>query len=70
MIEAHFTLARFSETFLVLRGQERGIPIAFAPLVMVIMNVVYACSAYPFGHLADHMRHATLLKGLAILICL
>ena len=68
-IGALFTLARFSEAFLVLRSQERGIPMAFAPLVMVVMNVVYACSAYPFGHLADRMRHATLIIwGLLILI--
>ncbi|KXK00570.1 MAG: putative MFS superfamily sugar transporter [Nitrospira sp. OLB3] len=68
-IGALFTLARFSEAFLVLRGQEEGIPIALAPLVMVAMNVMYACSAYPFGHLSDRMRHTTLLTwGLLVLI--
>lgn len=58
---AVFTLARFSEAFLVLRAQQGGIPVALVPLVMVAMNVIYAASAYPFGTLADRMRHTTLL---------
>jgi len=48
-IGAVFTLARFSEAFLVLRAQQGGIPVAYVPLVMVGMNVVYSGSAYPFG---------------------
>ncbi len=64
-----FTLARFSEAFLVLRAQQGGIPIAFVPLVMVAMNVVYAASAYPFGKLSDHTSHTALLAfGLVVLI--
>jgi len=62
-IGALFTLARFSEAFLVLRAQQGGIPIAFIPLVMVAMNLVYACSAYPFGKLSDRMNHKALLAG-------
>ena len=58
-----FTLARFSEAFLVLRAQQGGIPIAFIPLVMVAMNLVYASSAYPFGKLSDRMSHKALLAG-------
>ena len=66
---AIFTLARFSEAFLVLRAQHSGIPIALVPLVMVAMNVIYACSAYPFGKLSDQMRHTRLLTlGLLVLI--
>jgi MFS family permease len=66
---AVFTLARFSEAFLVLRAQEGGMPLALVPLVMVAMNVVYAASAYPFGALADRLRHTTLLAfGLTVLI--
>ncbi|MDX9844564.1 MAG: MFS transporter [Aquabacterium sp.] len=60
---AVFTLARFSEAFLVLRAQQGGIPIAWVPLVMVAMNVVYALSAYPFGRLSDRVSHTTLLAG-------
>jgi MFS family permease len=64
-----FTLARFSEAFLVLRAQQAGIPVALVPLVMVAMNVIYALSAYPFGKLADRMSHVTLLTyGLLMLI--
>ena len=66
---AVFTLARFSEAFLVLRAQQGGIPVALVPLVMVAMNVIYACSAYPFGKLSDQMRHTRLLSlGLLVLI--
>lgn len=64
-----FTLARFSEAFLVLRAQQGGLALALIPLVFVAMNAVYALSAYPFGKLADRMRHTTLLKfGLLTLI--
>ncbi|MGE8318298.1 MAG: MFS transporter [Comamonas sp.] len=66
---ALFTLARFSEAFLVLRAQQLGIATALVPLVMVAMNLVYAGSAYPFGRLADRLRHTTLLAwGLVLLI--
>jgi MFS family permease len=66
---AIFTLARFSEAFLVLRAQHGGIPIALVPLVMVAMNLIYALSAYPFGKLSDQMSHMRLLTfGLLVLI--
>ncbi|WP_430625269.1 MFS transporter, partial [Ralstonia pseudosolanacearum] len=68
-IGAVFTLARFSEAFLVLRAQRGGVPIALVPLVMVAMNVVYALSAYPFGKLSDRVSHTGLLAlGLVVLI--
>jgi len=64
-----FTLARFSEAFLILRAQQLGLADSFAPMVLVIMNVVYALSAYPSGRLADRMSHTKLLAaGLAVLI--
>jgi predicted MFS family arabinose efflux permease len=64
-----FTLARFSEAFLVLRAEQGGIPVAYVPLVMVGMNLVYSGSAYPFGLLSDRMHHGALLSlGLLILI--
>ena len=56
-IGAVFTLARFSEAFLVLRAQQGGIPVALVPLVMVAMNLIYAASAYPFGKLSDRVSH-------------
>ncbi len=68
-VGAVFTLARFSEAFLVLRAQQGGIPIALVPLVMVVMNVIYAMSAYPFGKLSDKMSHRKLLAcGLVMLV--
>ncbi len=68
-IGAVFTLARFSEAFLVLRAAQGGIPVALVPLVMVAMNVIYAASAYPFGKLSDSMSHTKLLVlGLVVLI--
>ena len=66
---AVFTLARFSEAFLVLRAQEGGMPLAWIPMVLVVMNVVYAASAYPFGKLSDSMSHGKLLAlGLGVLV--
>jgi len=68
-IGAVFTLARFSEAFLVLRAAQGGLPLALTPLVLIAMNVVYAASAYPLGKLADSMSHARLLAaGLVVLI--
>ena len=66
---AVFTLARFSEAFLVLRAEQGGIPVAFVPLVMVAMNLIYAATAYPFGKLSDSVSHTKLLVwGLVVLI--
>ncbi|MFO1218802.1 MAG: MFS transporter [Burkholderiaceae bacterium] len=68
-VGAMFTLARFSEAFLVLRAGQLGVAAALVPLVMVAMNIVYSASAYPFGKLADAMNHAWLLAlGLAALV--
>jgi len=64
-----FTLARFSEAFLVLRAQDAGFGLHYVPLVMIVMNVFYAAAAYPAGVAADHMSSRTLLlAGLALLI--
>lgn len=69
IIGAIFTLARFSEAFLVLRAQQSGMAIAWVPLVMVAMNIVYAISAYPFGKLSDRISPTKLLTyGLLTLI--
>lgn len=50
-----FTLARFSEAFLVLRVQQAGLPLASVPLVLVAMNAVYALSAYS-GYLTKRKK--------------
>ena len=68
-VGAVFTLARFSEAFLVLRAQQSGIRLAWVPLAMVAMSLVYSLSAYPFGKLADRVSHRALLVwGLLVLI--
>jgi MFS family permease len=69
IIGAIFTLARFSEAFLVLRAQQGGLSVALVPLVLIGMNIVYSLSAYPFGKLSDRIDHARLLAaGLLVLI--
>ena len=68
-IAAIFTLARFSEAFLILKAQNVGLPIAFVPVVMVVMNIIYALSSYPAGSLSDRIgRNGILLVGIAMLI--
>jgi len=66
---AVFTLARFSEAFLILRAQDVGLAIGFVPLIMIAMNVVYSAGAYPAGAAADWMSPRTLLvAGLGMLV--
>ncbi len=68
LLGAGFSLARFSEAFLVLRAHQVGLPLFLAPLVLVVMNLVYAVAAYPFGKLADQQSHSSLLAwGLVVL---
>jgi MFS family permease len=68
-IGAVFALARFSDAFLVLRAQSVGLSLVLIPAVFVVMNVVYALSAYPVGALSDRMDRAALLViGLCVLV--
>ena len=68
-VTAVFTLARFSEAFLLLRAQAAGLPLALVPSVMVVMNVVYALSAWPAGMLSDSIgRYRLLMLGFGLLI--
>lgn len=68
-VASAFTLARFSEAFLVLKGQDIGLPLALVPMVMVVMNVAYFISAYPVGALSDRMSRTKLLViGLVLLL--
>lgn len=68
VLGAVFSLARFSEAFLVLRAQTTGVPLAFVPFVMVVMNVVYASSAYPFGKWSDRMAARDLLAASLVVL--
>ncbi|MGI6419601.1 MAG: MFS transporter [Thermoguttaceae bacterium] len=64
-----FTLARFSEAFLVLRANQAGLTLAWTPLALVVMNLAYVASAYPAGRLSDRAGRIRLLAaGLAVLI--
>lgn len=68
-VSALFTLARFSEAFLILRALSAGMPTMLLPVVLVIMNVAYALSAYPAGALSDRFDRVTILIiGLLLLI--
>lgn len=69
VVGAIFTLARFSEAFLLLRAQEVGFDLALVPVVMVVMNIVYALVSAPAGHLSDTLdRRWVLGAGLVVLI--
>jgi MFS family permease len=69
LLGAAFTLARFSEAFLILRAQDVGLALALVPGVMVVMNVVYAAIAFPAGAAADRRgARGLLLVGLAMLV--
>lgn len=66
---AVISLARFSEAFLVLRATDRGLSLTFVPMVLVVMSVVYALSAYPAGKLSDRLpRQQLLAAGMAVLV--
>lgn len=66
---ALLTLARFSEAFLLLRGDSLGLPLAWTPALLAAMSAVYAASAWPFGRLFDAGRRQALLAlGVALLI--
>ncbi len=69
LLSAAFTMARFSEAFLILRAQDVGLAIGYVPLILIVMNIVYALSAYPAGIASDRISSRTLLVvGLAMLI--
>lgn len=68
-IGAVFTLARFSEAFLILRSYDAGLSLSWTPLTLVVMNLTYVVSAYPVGKLSDRIGRVGLLAwGLVILI--
>lgn len=63
------TLARFSDAFLILRGDSLGLSAAYAPAILIAMNVVYSLSAWPAGVLSDRIgRTGMLTNGIIVLI--
>lgn len=67
---ALFQLARFSEAFLILRASDFGLGFEFAPVVLIIMNIVYSLSAYPAGHFSDRVRREWFLLSGLFVLCL
>ena len=64
-----FSLARFSEAFLILKGIELGLSEALSPLTLALFNLAYVVLAYPAGALSDRMSPRNiLLAGMAALI--
>lgn len=63
------TLARFSEAFMLLRAENVGLAVTWIPVILIVMNVVYAASAYPFGRRSDNgNRKGLLAVGIGFLI--
>jgi MFS family permease len=63
------TLARFSEAFLLLRAENVGVTAYMVPIMLALMNLVYALTAYPVGRLSDRIgRTGLLAAGLVVLI--
>ena len=64
-----FTLARFSEAFLLLRAESVGLAVSFVPLALVVMNIAYSMTSYPVGRLSDRIgRQGLLAAGLVVLV--
>ena len=64
-----FTLARFSESFLILKGMEAGLSESWSPITLALFNLAYVALAYPAGALSDRMNsRSILMAGIAVLI--
>ena len=62
-------LPRFSEAFLLLRGADVGLPLAYVPLVLAFMNLVAAALSSPIGRRSDRTgRHGLVAAGFAALV--
>lgn len=58
-----FGLANFSDMFLILRAQSVGVAPAFAPLLGLVFNAVFAALSYPLGQLSDRWARKWLVGG-------
>jgi MFS family permease len=64
-----FGLARFSESFLILKAMDGGLSAGLSPLVLALFNLVFLALAYPAGALSDRVSPArVLMAGIALLI--
>ena len=68
-VASAFTLARFSEAFLLLRASDLGLSAGWMPVILILMNIVYAASSYPVGVLSDRIGKSGLLAiGISLLV--
>lgn len=58
-----FSLARFSESFLILKGIELGLSEALSPASLALFNLSYVILAYPAGALSDRISPREILMG-------
>jgi len=64
-----FGLARFSESFLILKAMDVGLAPVWSPLVLALFSLAYLVLAYPAGALSDRMEpKSVLLAGIGVLI--
>ena len=64
-----FSLARFSEGFLILKGMEAGLSAAWSPITLALFNLAFFALAYPAGALSDRLPPRTILAaGMGLLI--
>jgi len=64
-----FSLARFSEAFLILKGIDVGLSEAMSPITLAIFNLAYVALAYPAGVLSDRMSpRSILMAGISVLV--
>jgi MFS family permease len=64
-----FTLARFSESFLILKGADAGLSPTLAPLTLVLFNLAFLALSYPAGALSDRRDPRLILAGgIALLV--
>lgn len=64
-----FGLARFSESFLILKAMDVGLSASLSPLVLSLFSLSYLMLAFPAGQWSDRIspRHI-LLGGIAVLV--
>lgn len=67
-IAAIFSLARFSEAFLVLKAHAVGVEQAFTPLIIMTTYLVYSAVSYPCGKLADHVDRRLQLGAASLIL--
>lgn len=69
VLGALMAFARMSEAFLILKADDAGLKAAYLPMVLVVLNLVYALTAWPVGVLSDRIgRRGLLVLSLAVLL--